>query len=174
MNRMKYVPAFFFLFITSHIAFSQTPKWFTDQIKVMEGVWLADNSEYMNEQETDDTYGLEWKPGVGGTSLMGELFGLKDGKKTGSYWQFFQYYDEGEDAIIVIQVSPWGTSGRGKLIKNGDNKTKLDQVFSNSDGTSYRVGHTTEFFEGYEISISYDINSAGEWIKSRTYKWIKQ
>ena len=161
-------------FSVSVPAMAQTPQWFIDQMKVMDGVWLADNTEFVSEQETDDTYGLEWKSGVGGNSLLGELFGMKDGKKTGTYWQFFQYYDEDADAIIVIQVSPWGTSGKGELIKDGDNKTKLDQVFSNPDGTNFRSGHITEYFEGYEISTSYDINETGEWIKRRSYKWVKQ
>lgn len=171
MRKFFLIPA---LILISNTLFAQTPQWYLDELKRLEGVWLTDNSEYMSEQETDDTYGLEWKRGIGKNNLLGELFGMKDGEKTGSYWQFFQYWDEEENAPLVIQVSPWGISGKGKLERDGENKTKVEQVFSNPDGTSFRSGHITEIFDGYEISTSYNINENGEWVTRRSYKWIKQ
>ena len=163
-----------FIQILADNAVAQTPDWFIAEINRLEGTWLADNSEYISEQETDDTYGLEWKKGTGGNSLLGELFGMKDGIKTGSYWQFFQYWDPAENKVIVTQVSPWGTVGKGSLIMETDTKSKLDQLFTNPDGSSYRSGHITESFDGYEVGSSYNINDSGEWEIQRTYKWVKQ
>lgn len=162
------------LLSAAHPAYTQIPDWYKTELERLAGTWLTDNSEYMSEQETDDTYGLEWKWGAGNNNLLGELFGMRDGKRTGTYWQFFQYWDSQENTAIVIQVSPEGTIGKGTLNLEGKDKTKLVQTFTNPDGSGFKYGHITQIFDGHQISTSYNVSENDGWTLSKTYKWVKQ
>jgi hypothetical protein len=159
--------------LLSGAAMAQTPSWYEDEMNRMVGTWVADNSAYSNEQETDDAYAIHWDWGAGQKSLLGELYGMKDKKKTNSYWQFFQFWDAKEKKARVIQVSPWGVKGEGFLQQEDSTHTRMQQVFVMPDGQTYESGHTTEIGDKMEITTSYNIRE-GEWVANRTYTWIKQ
>ncbi len=137
------------------------------------GVWVADNSAYMNENETDDSYAVEWTWGAGKKSLLGVLYGLKNGERTQAYWQFFQFWDADKKQMRVIQVSPWGVKGEGFLQQVDSTHTSMRQTFVLPDGNSYEAGHRTEIFKDREVSTSYSIKGE-EWIPNRTYIWFRQ
>ncbi|NNM23299.1 MAG: hypothetical protein HKO54_07080 [Flavobacteriaceae bacterium] len=137
------------------------------------GIWKASNSEYMNENETDDAYAIEWKWGVGQKSLLGILFGMKNGERTNDYWQFVQFWDSKVQKVRVLQIAMFGVYGEGFLERIDASNSKVVQTFVTPDGHSYSEGHTTQVFDNYEVSISYEIKE-GEWIKKRTYTWHKQ
>jgi len=154
-------------------AFGQIPEWYQHEMARSVGTWMADNASYMNEQETDEAYGISWEWGAGQKSLIGRLYGLKDSKVTNQYWQFFQFWDNEAQKARVIQVSPWGVKGEGFLEKIDSVHTKMSQTFIMPNGSSYESGHTTEIHKNKEISVSFEIKE-GEWIENRTYIWYKQ
>ena len=153
---------------------AQTPEWYEEEMQRQPGTWVADNKDYMNEQETDDAYAIEWTRGAGGQSLLGVLYGLKNGKKTHEYWQFIQFWDVVEKKARVIQISAFSpTKGEGFLEKVDSLHTKLVQTFVSSNGNSFVDAHKTEIHPDHEISTSFKIEN-DEWKRKRTYHWKKQ
>ena len=161
------------LVLCGGMVWGQAPEWYQQEMERTVGSWVADNSVYMSEQETDDAYGISWEWGVGKKSLLGSRYGLKETKVTNEYWQFFQFWDTEAQKARVIQISPWGVIGEGFLERTDKTHTRLQQHFVMPNGTSYESGHTTEIQEGVEISVSFDIKE-GEWLQNRSYTWKKQ
>lgn len=161
------------IFLFGGMVLGQVPEWVGEEMERSVGTWIADNSSYMNAEETDDAYGIDWTWGAGKTSLIGELYGMKEGVRTRSYWQFFQFWDAEKDQLRIIQLSPWGGRGEGFLQLEGESRSRLQQTFVQPDGSTFEMGHTTEISEKSERSTSYTI-SEGEWIPDRTYIWHKQ
>ena len=170
------------LLVTSIIAcatcFAQQPGSYEQYIREIEkemGTWIADNTQYKSDQEPYDAYGLEWKKGSVGTTLIGRLFGLKDGKEVGTFWEFIRYWDPVKKETIVMQFGADGTMGTGALTHTGENSIELLQVFSQPGGVSYRVGHrTTVGKEDERTGTSYSINEKNEWQQNRTYTWKRK
>ena len=138
------------------------------------GTWIASNEAYMDEGSINDSFGIEWKWGVGKKSIVGTLYGIQNKVKTKDYWQFIQYWDLVENKPIFVQVSSKGSHGSGYIERISDNQLKLVQTFTELDGSSYQSGHLTEIFDNYENSVSYNIDKNNEWIKDRSYTWHKR
>lgn len=74
-----------------------------------------------------------------------------------------------------MQIGRNGTLGIGELTYLEGNKTEMVQVFTQPDGTSYKVGHrSTHIDKESENNSSFAIGNDGEWIPQRTYLWKKQ
>lgn len=156
------------------ISFGQTPEWYYKEMERQVGTWIADNSEYQTDNEKDDAYALEWRYSAGKQGLLGILYGIREGQKTNEYWQFFQFWDIIENKVRVIQVFAFSpTFGEGFLEKISPNENKLVQTFITPDGRKFEEGHTYLINDNYEITTSFKIENS-EWIKKRTYKWVKQ
>lgn len=164
---------FWLVVLVCGTVWGQVPEWYQQEMARSVGTWEADNTMYMNEQETDDAYGITWEWGLGQQSLIGNLYGLKNTKVTNQYWQFFQFWDTEVQKVRVIQISPWGVKGEGFMEQIDATHTKINQVFVMPSGLTYESGHTTEILKDQEISVSFNIKE-GEWIKNRTYTWKKQ
>jgi WD40 repeat protein len=171
---MKKINSLLLLFFIIGSVYSQTPEWYKAEMQRQVGTWVADNKAYMNDQETDDAYAIQWTSGAGGQSLLGVLYGLKNGKKTYDYWQFIQFWDLVEKKVRVIQISAFSPAkGEGFLEQVDSLHTNLVQSFIMPDGKSFVDGHKTEIHPDFEISTSFKIEN-DNWTKKRSYTWKKQ
>ena len=59
------------------------PDWYQEHVEFLTrdgGRWVADNAEYMSEQETASAYVVVFSASFGGASMTGDLFGIDDGE----------------------------------------------------------------------------------------------
>ncbi len=157
------------------LAKSTPAEWFVEHNEFLiqrGGRWITDNSAYMSENEPADAYGLEWKPGLGRKTVTGRLFGLKDGKEIGTFWEFRIVWHPGEGRAYVHQFGSDGTYGVGTVEHVAEGKVRITQDFFNPDGTRFEVGHDSTQGPGEWIhDQSYDIAEDGTWMERRTYDW---
>ena len=169
--------AFAFQYGTAQIADVQdpvpAPAWFEENCARNVGLWIADNSEYMDEMERFEAYGIEWRWGLGYQHIEGELFGLQNGKRSAAFWKLVQYWDAGDQQVKVLQFAGMGAYGLGHLVREDESHLSLTQHFMFPDGSLRWEGHKTELFEGYDVGESLLLNDKGEWEKKRTYTWRK-
>ncbi len=173
---MKNTTLLLFLMITFCVpAHSENtiPQWFQANMEASVGTWTASNAEYQSENEPIESYVMEWKWGIGKTSIIGGLYGLINGKKTGAFWEFRQYWDFEKQQGIVAQYGGDGTIGVGAITSDGDNGTSLDQVFISPDGTKKRHGHRSIMQVDKFTATSFDIGEDEKWVKRRSYIWYK-
>ncbi|MBZ0326016.1 MAG: hypothetical protein K8F54_00290 [Altibacter sp.] len=149
-------------------------KWFSEDLKANIGRWEADNSPYVSEEEPYETYVMEWSWGIGKTSIIGRLFGVKDGQETGDFWEYRQYWDNVKQAGMLLQFGQGGVIGIGKIqpMKNGS--MEAIQTFSMPNGTTWITKHDLSLDESSLQTTSYDKDTEGNWIEKRTYTWVKQ
>ncbi|GAB5401075.1 MAG: hypothetical protein Aureis2KO_26600 [Aureisphaera sp.] len=148
---------------------------FVNEFENEVGVWITDNSEYQNENEPYEQYAVEWKWGLGKKSLIGRLYGIKGGKDIGNFWQFRKYFDPSITKVIVLQFGSDGSFGKGELTHLSDNEIKLEQTFTNPDGSTYKIGHKTTYLDqNKHIGKSFIIDEENNWVANRTYTWIRQ
>ena len=150
------------------------PQKYLDEIASEVGIWMADNSEYKNENEPMDAYALEWKYGPHRNNIYGRLYGLIEGKEAGTYWEFHKYWNPEKNQVVVMQIGWDGTLGMGTIKWTKENETELVQIFTAPDGSQRKQGHrTTKFGTDKEVGTSFTINDQNEWIPDRTYTWVK-
>lgn len=151
------------------------PETFLKSINSDIGIWIADNSEYKSKEEPYEAYGLEWKYGIGNKSLIGRLYGIKDGKDIGTFWEFRNYWDSDKKTAMLMQFGSDGTIGVGPFTTMNANETELKQVFTTPNGFQYNVGHKTKIIDSLKhIGSSFSIDEKDAWKKNRTYIWEKQ
>ncbi len=166
------------LLLVSQLNYSQqnngVPQWFTQNMEESIGIWITDNKNYKNEKEPMTAFGMEWTWGIGKKSIQGTLYGFIGDKKVGPFWEFKQYWDAKQQKGIVMQQGPDGTLGIGTIMDNGEGKTKMIQVFTNLEGSSQELGHTSVMTKKSLITHSFDIDAKGNWTKRRSYTWTKR
>lgn len=149
------------------------PAWFVEEIAALTaegGRWITDNSAYKNEQEPYDAYGVEWTSSFDGLTMRGCLFGLKDGKEIGDFWEFRQYWHPGRKEAVLEQFGWGGTVGAGRMWREGD-VTKSDQTFFRIDGGATRTGHVSSMPDAAtHVTESFDIKDE-VWTPRRRYVW---
>ncbi len=167
-----YITTLLFLSITT-ITLSQqkTPDWFVKNMEESIGTWITDNMAYKNEQEPFDQYGMDWQWGIGKQSISGTLYGLINGKKQGTFWEFRQYWDFGKNQGIVVQYGGDGTIGIGPMTMNKDNQSELIQEFVGPNGNNKVHGHRSTLKDGKLTTTSFDVSEDGTWKKRRSYVW---
>lgn len=155
------------------------PDWFLQNIQFMtvgSGTWIADNSVYKSDEEDWDAYVIEWQAGPGGHSMSGQMFGLTgcERSKT-SFWLFTQFWDPIQKAAAVQQYG-WGVVGIGTMEQGAeDGAVLMQQTFTSFDGTSSaQVHQTSNPSENVHRTISFDLAEDGQWIKRRSYDWVRQ
>lgn len=152
---------------------SPAPPWFQRELERNVGLWIADNSKYMDETEPFEQYGIEWKWGLGKMSIEGELFGLYKGQRSSSFWKLVQYWDAGRKEAVVLQFGVMGAVGQGVLKRIDDVDISLTQHFLFQDGSVRWERHETEQYDGYDIGASLTLDKEGEWQQRRVYTWRK-
>ncbi|QNJ98327.1 hypothetical protein [Constantimarinum furrinae] len=157
--------------------FSQSgeiPQWFLNDMESNIGVWITDNDTYVSENEPYTQYGMEWRWGIGKTSIIGRLFGVVDGKETGDFWQFRQYWDNIEGKAVLVQFGNGGVTGIGTLYPINENTMESIQTFSLPDGTNWMDRHISTLDGEILTTTSYKTGASEEWEENRTYYWKKK
>lgn len=151
----------------------KAPDWFLEEIVTLtagDGRWITDNSEYKNEQETFDAYVTEWVASFDGTVMSGRLFGRSNGKDTGNFWEFKQYWHPQRQEVVIEQFGWGGTIGIGTQWRDG-RETKSSQTFFAADGTATQTGHISSFpTSDTHVTESFDIKG-DTWKPRRKYTW---
>ncbi len=151
---------------------SDIPEWFARHMEYLtqeSGIWIADNSEYKSDSEPYEAYGIQWQWGFNKKSIKGRLYGIKEGKDIGSFWEFHTFWHPGENRVIANQYGSDGTFGTGSMTPK-----ELEQTFFNPDGSSYKSGHRSEIKGDTQHSRSFRISEHGEWVPLRFYIWKLQ
>ncbi|WP_316929927.1 VOC family protein [Aquimarina macrocephali] len=167
-----YITILIFL-ISSQIVFSQQkiPDWFVKNMEQSIGSWITDNETYKSKNEPFDQYGMDWEWGIGKQSITGKLYGLINGKKQGTFWEFRQYWDFFKSQGIVAQYGSDGTVGIGPMTQKEGNQTEMIQEFISPNGSKNVHRHLSSLKEGELITTSFDIQSDKTWKKRRSYIW---
>jgi len=152
---------------------AEIPQWFLDDLEESIGTWIADNSEYKSDEEPYEKYGLEWKYGIGNTSLIGRMFAYQDGKEIGPFWQFRQYWDNESGQAVVLQFGWYGEIGAGTYRPLEDGSVEVIQNFVKPNGETRPVRHINKVADDHFSSTSFEMQD-GEWVQDRsTYIWKK-
>ncbi len=152
---------------------SGPPKWFLDHVTAKSGTWVTQNP-YKSADENFDAYGMEWRAGIGNTSLVGRLYGIRDGKEAGTFWEFREYWDPLAGEVRVQQFGPGGAYGVGPVVQIGPDRTLVDQSFVLADGTRSRQGHLLRDTDPDEYVIEVFEIKDGSWVPQRVYTWRRQ
>ena len=151
----------------------EIPNWFLDDLAANIGIWTTDNSKYLSENETIDTYEMVWEWGIGNTSITGRLYGYKDGEQTSDFWEFRNYWDNIKGKATIIQFGNGGVIGEGYYAPLNDTQIESIQSFSLKNGQTWSVRHLLELNGNSLVTTSFDEDDTGKWIESRTYTWKK-
>lgn len=137
------------------------------------GTWIADNSAYINDTEKADAYGITWTYGLGKTSVTGRLFGIKDGKEFGTFWEFRVFYHPEQKKLMYHQYG-WGAGlGIAEMKLIDDTRSEDVVALMYPDGTSSKVKHENDTRSDIQYAQSYEWKD-GEWKKQRYYEWKKK
>ena len=80
------------------------------------GSWLADNSNFKNENEPFDAYGTEWEWGIGKMSMQEESFvAVKDGNEDATFWEYLVFWNPNEKKAVFQQFGGGGIVGVGEI-----------------------------------------------------------
>lgn len=151
------------------------PEWFLAHIEHLTaegGRWLTDNSEYRSVEEPYDAFGLEWEAGLGGVSLKGRLFALRDGAEVETFWELRSVWHPGEKRVHAYQWGGNGVYAEGTTVWTEGDVLRTEQEFF-GPASSFRVGHEEWVEDGKIHTVSYDIGVDGSWKKRRIYVWAR-
>ncbi|MEZ5293907.1 MAG: hypothetical protein R2745_22680 [Vicinamibacterales bacterium] len=139
------------------------------------GTWVADNAPFKGPNDPNDAFGIEWQWGLGRKSLKGRLYGVRDGKEIGTYWEFHEYWHPGEGRVIATQHGSDGTFGSGPHEIRNDGTSEMVQTFWNPRArTTTRVGHRSRLDGDTHTTTSFDVSASGTWTERRTYVWKRR
>lgn len=150
------------------------PDWVARYFDQMVGTWVTDNSAYRTTSEPFDAYGMEWKRGLGGKTLVGRLYAIRDGKEAGTSWEFREFWHPGHSELIASQFGSDGTYGAGPHQRKSDGTMEMLQTFYDPDGDATRVGHRSELKANELTTRSFDVQADGTWKERRTYVWRRK
>lgn len=165
----------FFLLLVVNIPLTAQPipAWFTADLERMVGKWVTDNAHYQSEQEPFEQYVMEWSWAANKKAISGQMYGLAEGKRSGDFWEFRQYWDFQKKEGMVVQYGWNGTMGIGGMRSLGGYKTELLQVFTTPEGKSSSQGHRSDWRGDTLITSSFQVDEKGQWSPDRSYAWRK-
>ena len=137
------------------------------------GSWVTTNTAYKRTEEPFDAYGLQWTYGLGEMHIKGELYGIQNGQKVASFWQFLEYWDPETGKARILQIGSDGTVGKGYFWRLDDGSIKEWQKFVQPGGGSFLAGHHLWLEQEQQHVQSFTIVNE-EWIKRRHYIWTRQ
>jgi hypothetical protein len=151
----------------------QIPNWFRKEMRSQIGTWQTSNAKYQSESEPFSDYIIQWTWGIGKTNINGELYGLQDGKKTGNFWTFNQYWDPVKNQVRLIQYGHGGRIGDGKIKPFTEQQIETIQTFSAPGIEAYLERHLNRMTDDGLITTSYRLDDKGDWQAQRSYLWQK-
>ena len=139
------------------------------------GTWVADNTPYKSDLDPMDAYGIEWKWGLNRKSIVGRLYGIRDGKEIGTFWEFREFWHPGERRVVAMQFGTEGTYGAGPHEIDADGASEMLQVFHDPARTnSTKIGHRAHLKGDVHTTTSFNVDEKGVWTERRTYVWRRQ
>ncbi len=151
------------------------PDWVTEHWEEMVGTWVTSNAKYRNLDQGLDEYGMQWRWGVGQRSLVGRLYGIREDKEVGDFWEFREYWHPGEQKLIAVQYGVDGTFGTGSHERKPDGSLETLQKFHNgTTGEASSLGHRSLLSGDEQTTDSFDVDEAGKWIPKRSYVWFRR
>jgi len=149
------------------------PQWHLDDIEFMTrdgGRWIASNADYQSENEPFEIYAMEWKKGYA-NSMTGRLYGIRDGKETGDFCRFRQYWPPGKGQAILEQFGFGGAVGIGPVTHDGAISV-IEQTFYPPKGQANIVGHKSRNDKATDSHLTDSFTIVdGEWRPNRSYEW---
>lgn len=167
----------FVLFQSALAQSSQVPSWLRAHMDYMtqgSGVWVTSNDKFKSDAEPFDQYVTEWKYSVGKMGMNGRLYGIRDGKPTGDFWEYHVYWHPKDRVAYIVQLGAGGAFGIGEVKDSGLNDPpqrffEMEMVMP--DGSDVMDLHRIhESGKGEHKTVSFDFRE-GEWIERRTYVW---
>lgn len=152
------------------------PAWLRDHMRQLAqgtGRWIASNHRYMSDDEPFEEYGIAWRWGIGRQSLIGRLFGVRQGREAGDFWEFRLVWHPRDCEAVLYQFGFNGTIGIGPMVPDDSLGTVLEQTFYAVDGSETRVRHESRIQGNREYGNSFDWVD-GEWQPRRSYVWERQ
>jgi hypothetical protein len=140
----------------------------------MVGTWVTDNTPHRSPDEPFDAYGTEWKLGIGGKSLVGRLYGMRDKKDVHTSWEFREFWHPGDGELVASQFGTDATYGVGPHQRKVDGTMEMLQTFYSPTGTVARLGHRSDLKSDELVTRSFDVGPDGKWTAQRTYVWRRQ
>ncbi len=151
-----------------------SPEWVARYFESMVGTWIAENTVYRGPAEPFAAYGIEWKLGLGGKSLVGRLYAIREGKEADTIWEFREFWHHGDGALLATQLGSDGTYGVGPHVRKADGTMEMLQTFYAPSGAVTRVGHRSSFDGGDHVTRTFDVGADGTWKAQRTYRWRRK
>jgi hypothetical protein len=151
------------------------PEWVISTWEQLIGTWVTDNGAYKDETDIMDAYGIEWSWGLGRKSLVGRLYGIRDGREVASFWEFREFWHPGEGELVATQFGSDGRYGVGSHVRRTDGSMEMLQTFYDpTTGALSRVGHRSELEGDVHTTRSFDVSDDGVWSDRRTYVWRRK
>jgi hypothetical protein len=139
------------------------------------GTWIASNQQYKSDLDPMDAYGITWEWGLNKKSLVGRLYGLRDGKEVGTFWEFREFWHPGEHRVIATQFGRDGTYGVGPHDIGSDGTSEMLQTFfAPEEGAIRKIGHRAHLKGDVHTTSSFDVNDQDDWKPRRSYVWRRQ
>ena len=139
------------------------------------GTWVADNSAYRSEDDPHDAFSIEWRWGIGQTSVVGRLYGIQGGRDIATYWEFREYWHPGERRLVPMQFGADGAVGIGtRELQAGGRSEMLQTLFHPATGVIERIGHRSELSGDTHVTRSFNVSADGTRTDRRTYTWVRQ
>jgi len=143
------------------------------------GVWLTSNADYRTVANQEPShYGTTYRAALGGVSMTGCLWGEHNGKRVGTYWNFFSGWDPVAQKVIVYQTGATGVTGMGyeELGAEGEPDVAEQRFFpTDSTGTElFRIKHLTTKVSADTLKTESFDYVEGEWQARRVYIWVRQ
>lgn len=152
----------------------QVPAWFMDELAYQLGTWTTSNAAYSGDREPMTDYIVEWSWGEHRNALVGKLYGSINGKPTRPFWEFYQYWDPARQQAVFQQIGQDGTLGIGSIRQENSGSTVIEQQFTHPGGSAFQMGHRHIILDKNSYQgDSYRIDSTGQWLPDRQYRWIR-
>ncbi|WP_154222290.1 polysaccharide deacetylase family protein [Marinicella rhabdoformis] len=153
------------------------PAWFIEEMNSQIGTWKTSNAKYKSEKEPFTHYMLEWSWGIGKDNVTGRLFAMHDGKATGDFWHFKQYWDANKKQARLLQMGHGGMVGDGFIqplkMMNGTFQLETIQTFASPTVAAALERHMNVMTDEGLVTTSYRKDVKGEWEEQRSYLWKK-
>jgi hypothetical protein len=151
------------------------PGWVLSNWEGLIGTWQADNQKYREADGGIEAYGIEWAWGLDQKSVIGRLYGIREGREAGTFWEFREFWHPGEGQLIAAQFGAGGTYGVGSHRRNADGTTEMLQTFYDpTTGAVSRVGHRSLLAGDEHTTRSFDVSDDGVWKDRRAYVWRRK
>jgi len=149
------------------------PDWLREEMAFRvegSGRFVADNARYTSAQEPAEQYAVEWRWGIGRTSITGRLWAVRGGAEQTTFWEYRLYWDPSAGKAFLDQWGLGAAFGHGEVVSTGPGRTETVQVFRSPGRPEWASRHLSTLVGDEDRSASEEL-VAGAWKPGRTYTW---